>query len=289
MEEPQEFSADNLVIERTIESLDFKKPKINKVIKKSVIASDVSKVPEVINLDGLSQVLTQYVIYIDRRAEHYDQLCSIASNLGATVSQSMDDTVNVVIFEPKTTKLQKVPARYAKKNVKCVPPTWLFACYEENRHIAFDHFPFGVKKGQYTLATAPVSPEEDNPFGLEEVDYDHIEENRPGRQLTMERFLTETMQQEEEEEDEQEEMEQEFYYNRRQETPEESQERKKAVNERMRCLLLDAEKTIKTKKNVARRTKRVDRRSTAHVDDDRAETKIWYGEQSLPTVKRPRK
>lgn len=297
MERPQTLSIDNFIIERNIESFVTRKPKATKRRRQSL--NGQVNVPNVIVATGLAQVLTKYVIYIDERASYFDRLVAIARGMGGTLASS-SDTSNLVIVEPRMADRHKMSARYQRKGLKCAPPAWLFTCYEENRHIPIAHFPFDIKQNQLTFNAIPVV-EDDNPFGLDPVDYDDLEENMPGRQTTMDRYLTETITPEqeyphhqeeeiEEEENEQEEMEQEFYYNRRQETPEESQERKRAAAERMKNLLLDAENTIRNKNNIARRAKKVERKIASHVEEDRTEMKVWYGEQSIiNTTKRSRK
>ncbi|KAG2213540.1 hypothetical protein INT47_009214 [Mucor saturninus] len=284
------MTIDNLIMERNIESFMTLRTKPSKRRKHNT--SNTAYVPEVINNIGLSQALTKYRIYIDERVSHLDKLVAIAQGMGSTVVPS-SDTSNIVILEPRNADRYKMSVRYQKKGLKCAPPAWLFTCYEQNQHIPISHFPFDVKQDQPTLTPIPIADnDDDNPFGLDPVDYDELEENMPGKQTTIDRYLAEThpqhqeqhhYQEEEEDEvqeDEQEEMEQEVYYNRRHETPEESQERKRAASERMRSLLQDAENMIRNKNSIARRTKRVERKVVPPVEDWK-EMKVWYGEQPI--------
>ncbi|KAI9265335.1 hypothetical protein EDC94DRAFT_516678 [Helicostylum pulchrum] len=241
--------------------------------------------------------------------------------MGATVLHNQDDTsarlssilssVGIYIVQPKRAEKNKLLAKLATKGIRAISPTWLFSCYEKNTHLSPGQFPWDVKATKKGLHLPEESIKQyDNPFGIEPVDYDYLEENRPGRQLNLDNYITvdsnvetdidqqtedddpiystyKEEEDEDEEEDEEEAMQREIAYNinkkkRSHISIKERDERKKASEKRM-LEIINAAKTLKTRYSRRERGKKKEEYVAPSSDElGRYKMKIWYAEQALP-------
>ncbi|KAI8094435.1 hypothetical protein BDF21DRAFT_408725 [Thamnidium elegans] len=329
---PITISANNFITPHRIGGANFKMPsfKRNKMsIKKKLgRTTQTAQViePPIIDTRGLAQVLQKYTIYIDDSVQYKEQVGMIAEGMGATVQHNQDDTVagspstlssvGIYIIQPKRAEKNKLIARLTKKGIRVISPAWLFTCYEKNTYLSPDQFPYGVKTAKEGLGVSvPLSKESieqlDNPFGLEPVNYDYLEDNRPGRQLNLDNYITvesntetdidDTYQQTEnddnnsniykqevdDDEDEQEAMQKEIAYNinkkkRSHTSIKEKEERKKASEKRM-LEIKNAAKAFETKYSRRKRDKKKEKYDVPSSNEHgRDKMNIWYAEQALP-------
>ncbi|KAG2236922.1 hypothetical protein INT48_001991 [Thamnidium elegans] len=279
---PITISANNFITPHRIGGANFKMPsfKRNKMsIKKKLgRTTQTAQViePPIIDTRGLAQVLQKYTIYIDDSVQYKEQVGMIAEGMGATVQHNQDDTVagspstlssvGIYIIQPKRAEKNKLIARLTKKGIRVISPAWLFTCYEKNTYLSPDQFPYGVKTAKEGLGVSvPLSKESieqlDNPFGLEPVNYDYLEDNRPGRQLNLDNYITKK---------------------RSHTSIKEKEERKKASEKRM-LEIKNAAKAFETKYSRRKRDKKKEKYDVPSSNEHgRDKMNIWYAEQALP-------
>ncbi|KAI9248990.1 hypothetical protein EDC94DRAFT_624591 [Helicostylum pulchrum] len=286
----------------------LKAPIKKKLGKKTTPTTQITE-PPVIDTRGLAQVLKKYTIYIDDSVQYKEQLGMIAEGMGATVQHNEDDTaprisssVGIYILPPKTAEKTKLRAKMAKKGIRAISPAWLFTCYEKNTHLSPGQFPWDNKT---TMEKLPLrsTEESDNPFGIEPVDYDYLDANRPGQQLNLDNYVTvhsktetDSDQQTEDsdttmndtyEEEEEEEAMREIAYNvnkkkRSLVSIKDREERKKASKKRM-SEIISAAKTLKIRYSRRERNKKKEEPDVSSSNEfGREKMKIWYAEQALP-------
>ena len=133
----------------------------------------------------MSNLLAKKEIYIEKRLEDHDFLKALAQGLGAKVHDNYSRSVTVYVGHkpPKSLTMNATP---------CVSPTWLTSCYKEKKFLPPIGFPIGIEKDHTRQNYLPVhqNQETDNPFGMEDVDYDYLEAHKPGQQLNMNEFVT---------------------------------------------------------------------------------------------------
>ncbi|KAI9359401.1 hypothetical protein BD770DRAFT_385958 [Pilaira anomala] len=318
------LSADNFVIPNTLGRGNFKVPnfkrKVSRKTKKVAkpLNSTIPVEPPVIDTRGLAQVLKKYKIYIDDKVQFKEQVGMIAEGMGATVHHNQDDTaprfpstssVGIYILQPTKVKGKKFMSQLATKGIMAVSPVWLFTCYEKNAHFPPAQFPYHVKSTNAEFGKAPLSElnmeEDENPFGIEAVDYDYLEEHRPGKQMRMDKFVTigstkteindhyrkeqenvnEYENYEETEEEVEDDIQREISYNRSTRAPKtdkarelKRQQSKKRMMELKQSVEMDAELNGRTKKTNNKDIPRLSKPNEHGIEP----MKIWYSEQPLP-------
>ncbi|GAA5811472.1 hypothetical protein MFLAVUS_004909 [Mucor flavus] len=321
---PIGVSANNIVNPNSLGGAKFKMPgfkRSNVPVRKTTRTTQVIE-PPIIDPRGLAQVLQKYTIYIDDSVQYKEQLGMIAEGMGATVQYNQDgmtarlssisSSVRIYVIQSQGAAKNKLISRMTKNGVRATLPAWLFTCYEKNSHLPPAQFPWYAKTDKKILDIDISLSEENvkqsaNPFGLENVDYDYLEENRPGRQLNLDNYITvdsntetdmdATYQQTEdddtvnstyevEEEDEDEAMQREIAYNinkkkRSHVSIKEREERKKASEKRM-LEIKNAAKALETRRSRRKRDKKKEKHDVPSNEHGRDKMKIWYAEQSLP-------
>lgn len=313
---PIGVSANNIVNPNSLGGAKFKMPgfkRSNVPVRKTTRTAQVIE-PPIIDPRGLAQVLQKYTIYIDDSVQYKEQLGMIAVGMGATVQHNQDgmtarlssisSSVRIYVIQSQGAAKNNLISRLTKNGVRATLPAWLFTCYEKNTHLPPAQFPWHAKTDKKILDIDVSLSEENikqsaNPFGLESVDYDYLEENRPGRQLNLDNYITvdsntetdmdDTINStyEVEEEDEDEAMQREIAYNinkkkRSHVSIKEREERKKAGEKRM-LEIKNAAKALKTRYSRRKRDKKKEKHDEPSSNEHgRDKMKIWYAEQALP-------
>ncbi|CAO3642444.1 unnamed protein product [Mucor hiemalis] len=238
--------------------------------------------------------------------------------MGANVKETLDKTVTDYITDLKSGKKQL--GATSNKGNRCVSPLWLVTCYQQQKYLPPINFPIDLQahintfpavapQQSATTAVASAINDDDNPFGLEEIDYDYLETRKPGYQLKMDGYITrvekesndavssdaETIPLQEEQDIEVNEGQREFFYNnnssddsnqpkRREETEEEIKARNKR-NEDIRLTLSKA-KSSASSSSSATNTSRVVTRSSSQKKTTKGlfgqqKFTVWYGEQEF--------
>ncbi|KAJ8660940.1 hypothetical protein O0I10_003162 [Lichtheimia ornata] len=154
---------------------------LSQQLPRSSLASHQDDLPEPICTAEVANLLQGVVLFIDKNLALDSRLGTIATNLGASRSESLDSKVTHVIHGPSpytnstpNNNKQRIPRlvnQALDRGIRVVSPSWIYECYEKRRRLPEMYYPFDMDSTcrlDYNAAATSRSHDDDNIFELPE-------------------------------------------------------------------------------------------------------------------------
>lgn len=154
---------------------------LSQQLPRSTLATNQEDFSEPICTAELANLLQGVVVFIDKNLASDTRLGTIATNLGASRSESFDSKVTHVIHGPSpytntnpNSNKQRIPRlvnQALDRGIRVVSPTWIYECYEKRRRLPEMYYPFDMDSTcrlDYNAAATSRSNDDDNVFELPE-------------------------------------------------------------------------------------------------------------------------
>ena len=154
---------------------------LSQQLPRSSLATNQEELPDPICTAQVANLLQGVVIFIDKNLSLDTQLGTIATNLGASRSESLDSKVTHVIHGPSpyanatpNSNKQRIPRlvnQALDRGIRVVSPSWIYECYEKRRRLPEMYYPFDMDSTcrlDYNAASTSRSHDDDNVFELPE-------------------------------------------------------------------------------------------------------------------------